>query len=244
MAEKVFGLIGYPLGHSFSQQYFQKKFQEEQISNCAYHLFPLTSIGQLPQLLHQQPNLVGLNVTIPYKQAVIPFLHHTNQLPFGACNCIAVRNGQLHGYNTDYVGFEASFSMHLKPWHTHALVLGNGGATLAVLHVLNRLGIPYTVVSRQMHQGTSITYAQLTPQLVAGHHIIINCTPLGTFPNVNEAPNIPYEAIGPKHYLYDLVYNPSQTKFLLQGKEAGATVENGANMLSIQANEAWKIWTT
>jgi shikimate dehydrogenase len=244
MARRAFGLIGYPLGHSFSKQYFGNKFEQEGITDCTYDLFPLPAIEDLPALLNTHPNLVGLNVTIPYKQAVIPYLHHTAQLPFGACNCIAIKNGELHGYNTDYLGFEVCFAKHLKPWHKRAMVLGNGGAALAVLYVLQKLGIACTIVSRQLQQGSSVTYAELTAQMVADHHIIINCTPLGTYPNVDTCPPIPYEGIGFQHYLYDLVYNPSRTKFLQQGQKAGAIVENGAGMLSIQADAAWQIWNS
>lgn len=239
-----FGLIGFPLTHSFSRNYFSNKFEVEGHTDCCYELFPISSVQELPALLQQYPDLVGLNVTIPYKQQVLPFLHDTSALPASlqACNTIRIRQGQLAGFNTDWVGFEESLVPLLLPHHRQALVLGNGGASRAVLYVLQRLGIGYEVVSRQLHEGSTITYDQLTPELVGQHTLIINTTPLGTYPNIDEQPPLPYKALTAQHLLYDLVYNPATTRFMQQGQQQGATVKNGYDMLVGQAEAAWRIW--
>lgn len=241
---RQFGLIGYPLGHSFSKKFFNEKFLQEGITECRYELFPIEKIEELPDLLKANPQLEGLNVTIPYKQQVIPYLNNTTNLPQGlnACNCIHLKNGQLTGYNTDTVGFEKTFTKKLLPNHQKALVLGNGGAASAVFFVLKKLGIPFEVVSRQLHKGSTLTYEQITPNLVEAHSIIINTTPLGTYPKSDECPPIPYQSIGHNHYLFDLVYNPIKTLFLQKGEEKGATIENGYDMLVEQALESWRIW--
>ena len=241
---KEFGLIGYPLGHSFSKKYFTEKFEKEGIVDCHYELFPIPSITGLPHLLADHPGLVGLNVTIPYKQQVIPFLHHSEAIPaaVGACNCIKIIDGQLWGFNTDIVGFQKSFSTLLQPHHTSALVLGNGGAAAAVIFVLGQMGIAYKTVSRQPQNALQLSYKDLTPALLADYSIIINTTPLGTYPNVQECPALPYEAISSRHYLFDLVYNPEKTLFLQKGEAQGAIIQNGYPMLVQQAEEAWRIW--
>lgn len=240
---RLFGLIGYPLGHSFSKKYFTEKFERENIDSCTYELFPIENIEQLPALLQQYPQLEGLNITIPYKQDVLPYLTE-NKLPAGlqACNCIRIQQGRLIGYNTDVVGFESSLLKKLKPHHRQALVLGNGGAAAAVMHVLDKLGIAYKVVSRQLHGQSQLTYHQLTAAVIQEHSLIINTTPLGTFPNVDACPAIPYEAVTDQHYLFDLVYNPAETLFMQKGIQQGAAVENGYDMLVGQAEEAWRIW--
>ncbi len=241
---RLFGLIGKSLTHSFSKNYFTKKFEQEGITDCRYELFPLDSIREFPSLLAAYPELEGLNVTIPYKKDVIAYLDDRSGIPAGleACNCIRIRNGKKEGFNTDHTGFEKSFSPGLSPDHQHALVLGNGGATAAVVHVLQKLGITYEVVSREMHEGSTLTYQQLTPELIQTHTVIINTTPLGMYPASETFPPIPYEHLSPAHYLYDLVYNPSETLFMKKGMEHGAHVSNGADMLVIQAEESWKIW--
>jgi shikimate dehydrogenase len=240
---KRYGLIGFPLSHSFSKRYFSEKFEEEGLKDYIYELFPIGSIEKLPEIISSHPDLLGLNVTIPYKQQVIPFLHAPH-LPEGvkACNCIKITNGKLHGYNTDVVGFENSFKPLLKPWHKNALVLGNGGATLAVVYVLSKLGIASSVISRKLHEGSAFTYDQLDKGIISENLVIINATPLGTYPRVEECPQIPYEYISDRHYLFDLVYNPSKTLFLKKGEERGALIKNGYDMLEIQAEESWKIW--
>jgi shikimate dehydrogenase len=240
---KRFGLIGYPLTHSFSQKYFTEKFQKEKLTGYTYDVFPIPSIDELQALLLKNPDLHGLNVTIPYKQDVLSYLDHS-KLPDGvhACNCIHIINNSLSGYNTDVVGFEKSFTGPLRSIHDKALVLGNGGATEAVCYVLRKLNIHYRIVSRKIHKGSTLTYDQLNEEIMKEFRIIINTTPVGTFPDVNNCLLIPYEFIGKDHYLFDLIYNPSKTLFLQKGEEKGAVIKNGYDMLVIQAEESWKIW--
>lgn len=240
---KRFGLIGYPLSHSFSRNYFAEKFEKEGLKDHVYDLFPIASIEELPELLSINKDLAGLNVTIPYKQQVIKFLDASN-IPAGvnACNCIKIENGKLTGYNTDITGFEKSFRELLKPHQKKALVLGNGGATAAVVHVLKKLGIGFEIVSRKIHNGSTLTYNDVSVAVIREHPIIINSTPLGTFPNVDESAPIPYDAITTDHYLFDLIYNPGKTLFLKKGETRGAVIKNGYAMLEIQAEESWKIW--
>ena len=241
---RVFGIIGYPLDHSFSQKYFTEKFQREEISDCTYEAFPIKNIKELEQLFKQQPHLEGLNITIPYKQAVLSFLDDSTNIPFGlnACNCIRVIDEKLVGYNTDVIGFERSLSSQLNDHHKRALILGNGGAAEAVKFVLQRLNINYKIVSRAIHKDAELTYADLDETTIKENLLIINTTPLGTFPAVDGYPEIPYEYLTSQHLLYDLVYNPEKTLFLKKGEERGATIKNGYEMLVIQAEESWDIW--
>ncbi|HSC53482.1 MAG TPA: hypothetical protein VLC98_07680 [Phnomibacter sp.] len=243
---RLFGLIGYPLSHSFSKTYFTHKFEAERHADCHYELFPIAHINKLPELLQQHPQLVGLNVTIPYKQQVIPYLHNTQALPatLQACNCIRIRNGELEGFNTDAIGFENSLVPLLKPHHTRALVLGNGGASQAVCYTLQKLQILYDVVSRKLHEGSTMTYDDVDFSVIRHNSIIINTTPLGTYPKSHESPPILYDALTEKHLLYDLVYNPDTTTFMSEGAARGATVKNGYEMLIGQAEAAWRIWNT
>lgn len=238
---RLFGLIGKPLGHSFSKRYFTEKFGQLGITDAAYELFPLESIEALPQLIAAYPNLKGLNVTIPYKQQVIPFLHDTTELPLQACNCIDIHNGRLKGFNTDVIGFETSFKEQLQPGEHRALILGTGGAAVAVQYVLGKLGIPFSIVSRKAADGV-ITYDGLNAATINDHDIIINTTPLGTFPDVDTCAELPYDAIGSGHYCYDLVYNPEKTLFLKRCEARGATIKNGGDMLALQAEANWVIW--
>ena len=237
-----FGLIGYPLSHSFSQGYFKQKFDNENILDAQYVNYPIPAIADFKHLWEDE-QLQGLNVTIPYKKEVIPFLQFPSAVVklINACNCIRKFNGALYGYNTDVIGFENSLLPFLKPHHKHALILGTGGASAAVEWVLQKLNISYHIVSRTLGGG-KINYDQVTPSLLATHTLIINTSPLGMSPNVNEAPALPYEAIGAAHHLYDLIYNPSETLFLQQGAAQGATVQNGLEMLHIQAEKSWEIW--
>ncbi|MFT3822401.1 MAG: shikimate dehydrogenase [Chitinophagaceae bacterium] len=245
-----FGLLGYPLSHSFSKGYFTEKFANEQIADCMYENFPIPDISELAGILEQHTDLAGLNVTIPYKEKVIPFLHVQSEAvqQVGACNCIDIRNGILTGYNTDVTGFELSMRPLLLPHHRKALVLGTGGAAKAVHFVLNKLGIDYLEVSRTPTQDKNdltescIAYEQVTSALLQTHHLLINTTPLGMYPNADTFPPLPYAALTPQHYLFDLVYNPAVTAFLQKGIDNGAQVKNGADMLVIQAEESWKIW--
>ncbi len=238
-----FGLIGFPLSHSFSKGYFKEKFEREKIDNAAYDNYPIPDIAQFNALWDVDTHLQGLNVTIPYKKEVIPFLQFPSSVvqSIHACNCIRKFKGALYGYNTDVIGFENSLLPFLKPHHSHALVLGTGGASAAVEWVLQKLNIQYQVVSRTAGQH-KLSYDQVTPEILAAHTLIINTSPLGMYPNINEAPAIPYEAIGTQHHLYDLIYNPSETLFLQKGAAQGASVQNGLEMLHIQAEKSWEIW--
>jgi shikimate dehydrogenase len=239
---KLYGLIGYPLGHSFSEKYFTEKFTAEQVTDCQYRAFPLKNIADLPQLLAGHDDLRGFNITIPHKQAIIPFLDDASKLPatLDACNCVKINNGKLTGYNTDVIGFEKSLLPHLQPFHKNALILGSGGAAAAVKFVLQKLNISFKTVSRKSAAG--LTYADLNKDIIEENLLIINCTPLGTFPAVEECAAIPYQFITAQHLLYDLVYNPAKTLFLQKGEQQGAAIKNGSDMLVIQAEESWRIW--
>ena len=248
---RQFGLIGYPLSHSFSQKFFTEKFLRENIVNAQYDNFPIASIESFDALWKEHPSLEGLNVTIPYKKEVIAFLQHSSPVvqAIKACNCIRKFNNELYGYNTDVIGFEKSLLPFLKAHHTHALILGTGGASAAVQWVLQKLNIQYQVVSRKSNKikentelKASLSYDQLSNSIIESHTLIINTSPLGMFPNVNEAPPIAYDAITAQHHLYDLVYNPIETLFMKNGLAKGATVQNGLDMLHIQAEESWTIW--
>lgn len=241
---RKFGLIGYPLSHSFSQKYFTEKFQQLGITDCRYELYPIEDIAGVKTLL-QDPELCGLNVTIPYKQSVIPFLNDWSEVvrTIDACNCIRIVNGRYTAYNTDVVGFEASFVRKLQTYHKRALILGTGGASRAVEYVLQNLGIDYKYVSRNAGEGV-LSYEQVDEEVIYSHTLIINTTPLGMYPKVEACPPLPYEAIGSQHYLFDLVYNPGRTLFLQNGEQRGAAVENGYDMLIGQAEESWRIWNS
>jgi shikimate dehydrogenase len=240
---RKFGLIGYPLSHSFSQKFFTEKFQREGITDCVYETFPIPSIYDLERILKENPDLEGLNVTIPYKQLVIAHLDSfVDTLPIRACNCIKIVAGKTVGYNTDIIGFEKSLASYLQPYHRSALILGNGGATEAVKYVLKKLGIDFSIVSRKIHDGSELTYKDLTEEMIGERLLVINTTPIGMYPNVEECPDIPYEFLTPRHYLFDLVYNPAKTLFLQKGEEHGTAIKNGYEMLVIQAEESWKIW--
>jgi len=242
---RLFGLIGYPLTHSFSKKYFAEKFERESITDCRYELFPLASIAELPKLLHDHPELEGLNVTIPYKKNILSFLDE-KMLPPGleACNCIRIQFGKLMGFNTDVIAFEKTLSPLLRPYHSRALILGTGGAAAAIIFVLQKLGIGFTSISRTPKNTGELRYDQVTEEIMRGHSLIINTTPLGTFPDIDSCPDIPYDLITQDHLLYDLVYNPSMTLFLQKGKAKGASVKNGEEMLELQAEESWRIWNS
>lgn len=239
-----FGLIGYPLGHSFSGRYFAKKFEREGLADCRYDLFPIPSIEGLPALLHETAGLVGLNVTIPYKELVLSFLDRSDPVValIGACNCLHIGSDGITGHNTDVVGFAGTLKPRLKAHHRSALVLGTGGASKAVCHVLGELGIDCLKVGRKPDVPGVLDYGELSEMGLEGHTLIVNTTPLGMQPRTEEAPPIPYDALTTKHLLYDLVYNPSVTRFMALGMERGAEVMNGGEMLVMQAEESWRIW--
>jgi shikimate dehydrogenase len=241
---KRYGLIGYPLSHSFSQRFFTEKFEREGIKDCTYSNFPLPSISELPVVL-ADPNLLGLNVTIPYKQQVLPYLAELTPVveSIGACNCIRIVGGRLIGHNTDVVGFEQSLRRQLKPHHRQALILGTGGASRAVENVLGQLGISYRLVSRTPRPDTGdLAYADIDAGILTAATLVINTTPVGMYPNVDACPPLPYEALTPRHYLFDLIYNPEKTLFLQKGAAQGAAIANGYEMLVLQAEESWRIW--
>lgn len=238
---KEFGIIGYPLGHSYSAQYFSDKFSQGDI--CArYRMFPLKAIEEVVDLWAQVP-FTGMNVTIPYKEAVIPYLDDLDDTAksIGAVNVIQFKDGKRIGYNTDVMGFTESISTMLQPHDTHALILGTGGAAKAIRSGLMQLGIHTQYVSRKASD-KAITYADLTKEIMQQYSIIVNCTPLGMWPNVDSCAAIPYELLSTKHLLFDCVYNPEETTFLRKGKEKGCRVRNGMRMLLGQAEAAWKIW--
>lgn len=238
------GLVGKNISYSFSRAYFKNKFDEEHISNVTYENFDIQEIKMFPSIIKNTENLKGLNVTIPYKQAVIPYLDKISKQAkeIGAVNTIKItKKGKLIGYNTDCYGFEKSLKPLLKSYHKNALILGTGGASKAVAYSLEKLGITYKYVSRTPSIN-GFTYENLTQNDVERNLIIINCTPLGTFPNIADFPNIPYGSITKNHILFDLIYNPEETRFLKLGKEKKATTLNGLNMLKLQAEKAWSIW--
>ncbi len=244
---KTFGLVGYPLKHSFSYRFFGEKFKKENI-NAQYLNFEIANIGMLPDIIKEYTNLQGLNVTIPYKEQVIPFLDELDPTAndIGAINVIKInRKGDkihLKGYNSDYIGFRNSISTLINPdIHRKALILGTGGASKAVEYGLKDLGLETKYVSRSKKNG-ALTYDELSEDVIKEYTVIVNASPVGTFPNTDQCPNIPYQYIGKDHLLYDLVYNPEVTKFLDLGKNQGAKIKNGEEMLELQAIAAWHIW--
>lgn len=244
-----YGLIGYPLGHSFSKNYFNQKFESEKI-DAEYINFPIPTIKEFRNVLKENPDLRGLNVTLPYKTQVIPYLDELtdNARQIGAVNVIKFAKGlfgktKLIGHNTDILGFKQSIEPLLGESHRKALILGTGGASKAVFHGLGQLGIEATFVSRHPSD-RQITYVDLTDKIMEEYKVIVNTTPLGMFPNVNECPDIPYDKLTPEHLLYDLLYNPDETLFMIKGKEKGATVKNGLEMLLLQAFAGWQIWNS
>jgi shikimate dehydrogenase len=244
---KLYGLIGYPLGHSFSKQYFTEKFEQEGLTDCFFEAFPIRSINDFKALIIAHPQLKGLGVTIPYKEQVLPFVDELSAEVkcIGATNSIKIAGDKLVAYNTDITGFEQSFGKGLKAVHKKALVLGTGGASKAVQYVLNRAGIGFLLVTRnELLQDGFIHYGTIDAKIMEEYKIIVNCTPVGMFPNENSAPEIPYHLLTPEHYLFDLVYKPAKTLFLQKGEERGAAIQNGYDMLVIQAEASWRIWNS
>ena len=243
---RKFGLIGYPLAHSFSKKYFSDKFEKEGIEDAEYDLFEIDSIVKLPTILEGNPNLKGLNVTIPYKEQVMDYLDEVDTVAYeiGAVNTIKVHDNKLFGYNTDYYGFKESLLKFIGPndMPEKALILGTGGASKAVEHVLKDLHIDYQFVSRNSGEG-QLSYESLTQNSpLTTHHLVVNTTPLGTYPNTDRLPDLPYEQLTQDHFLFDLVYNPLITSFMQKGIDAKCWVKNGLEMLHGQAEAAWEIW--
>lgn len=240
-----FGLVGKNIAYSFSKAYFTRKFENEHLA-YTYENFDINEILQFPDILRQHPDILGLNVTIPYKEQVIPYLDglHRTASKIGAVNTIKFYpSGKTKGFNTDYYGFKKSIQPFLKPHHSRALILGTGGASKAIAYALGKLNIKFDYVSRSVNPMAKYLYSDLTEDLIKTHPLIINCTPIGTYPKINECPNIPYDGVTNQHLLYDLIYNPEQTKFLTCGEIQGAAICNGSKMLEHQAEKAWEIWT-
>ncbi|MBQ8502337.1 MAG: shikimate dehydrogenase [Bacteroides sp.] len=244
----TYGLIGYPLGHSFSRGYFNEKFKAEGI-DAEYANFEIPSIEEFPSIVREHPNLCGLNVTIPYKQQVIPFLDELDKDAerIGAVNVVKIVRSpkgklKLVGYNSDIIGFSQSMEPLLQPHHQKALILGTGGASKAVKGGLEKLGLEVRFVSRERKSSDMLTYQDLTPEVMQQYTVIVNTTPLGMYPKVEACPDIPYEYLTERHLLYDLIYNPDETLFMTRGRERGAVVKNGLEMLLLQALAAWEIW--
>ena len=239
---RKFGLIGFPLTHSFSESYFQEKFFKEGINGCRYQNHPIQDINTV-RLLLEKENLSGFNVTIPHKENIIPFLDELSieASAIGAVNTIVKKDEKWIGYNTDWIGFYESIKPLLQQHHKKALVLGSGGASKAIVYALKKLEIEPLIISRK--EGYT-NYAEITKDLLAEHLIIVNCTPLGAYPKTDKYPHIPYELLSNKHLLYDLIYNPSESRFLTYGKANEAKIKNGLEMLKRQAEAAWSIWNS
>lgn len=244
--EKRFGLIGSTVSHSFSKAYFDEKFFRDGLRDYHYELYPLAKVEDLKNLLAENPDLVGLNVTIPYKESVIKLLHNVDQeaRSIGAVNVIRIKDGKLTGYNTD----SAAFYETLVKWFPHqpgsrALILGTGGSSKAVQEALQKLQIPFQLVSRTEGKGV-ITYEDIEkrPAILAGVNLVINTTPLGMSPDTNQFAPLPYDVLSDKHFVYDLIYNPARTQFLQKAEMRNARIKNGLEMLQIQAEKAWEIW--
>ena len=243
MSGRQFGLVGKNIGYSFSKTYFTERFQKDDAAN-SYENFDIQSIDEFPNIIKSNPHLAGLNVTIPYKETIIPFLDELSAKAtlIGAVNVIRFKSdGRLKGYNSDYYGFKKSLQPLLQPHHQKALILGTGGASKAVAFALQELGITYSFVSREPAEN-AIDYSRINATTFDNYPIIINCTPLGTSPDIDAFPPIPYEYFTPKHIAYDLIYNPAETQFLKKAKAKGAIIKNGLEMLVLQAEKSWKIW--
>ena len=244
---RKFGLIGFPLTHSFSKKFFTEKFEKEHIANCTYELHSIAEAREVMDLIERDPSLCGLNVTIPHKLNIMPFLNEIDSAAqeIGAVNCIAVNQNDgtpiLKGYNTDAYGFEESLKPLLHNGYQKALIFGNGGAAKAVEYVLQQLNIPYLVVVRNPAPNT-ILYSAITKAILAEYKLLINTTPLGMLPNLDSFPPIPYQYLDQSHLAYDLVYNPEETAFLTKAKAQGAKIKNGLEMLHLQAERSWYIW--
>ena len=232
--------------YSFSETYFTNKFKDTNIQDVSYQAVDLPSISFYPEWVAQQKQMLGFNVTIPYKESIVPYIDEldTAAKAIGAINTVKNIGGKTIGYNTDWIGFRDSLTPLLQTQHTKALILGTGGASKAIIYALDQLDISYTLANRQANTMTSLTYQEITPQTISAHSLIIQCTPVGTYPNITDCLDLPYDAITADHILYDLVYNPEQTVFMSRGIHQQATVKNGYDMLVGQAEAAWKIWSS
>ena len=233
------GIIGKNISYSFSKKYFEDKFQRLMLKNYSYTIFDLQDISEVVKVF-ENPNLVGLNVTIPYKEKILPYLDELSDeaAKIGAVNCILIKDNHKKGFNTDVFGFEKTLLLHKKDFHTSALILGNGGAAKAVQYVLNSMNIPFQTVSRN----SDLNFENITKEIVAENPLIIQCTPVGTFPNVEDCLDFPFEGMSEKHLIIDLIYNPNYTSFIKKASEKGAKTANGYYMLEQQAEKNWEIW--
>ncbi|ADV50010.1 Shikimate dehydrogenase substrate binding domain protein [Cellulophaga algicola DSM 14237] len=240
-----FGLIGKDIDYSFSRAYFTQKFKDLNLDTYSYENFDFQDIKELDAVLKSNSNIKGFNVTIPYKEEVFPFLSSIDEKAkeIGAVNTIKYTEDGLKGYNTDYYGFQKSIEPFIKEHHKKALILGTGGASKAIAFVFKEFGIEYTFVSRRKKEN-QFTYQELTQEIIEDYTVIVNCSPVGTFPDITKKPAIPYQFIGKKHLLFDLIYNPEKTAFLASGEARGAQIKNGDKMLELQAEKAWEIWNS
>jgi shikimate dehydrogenase len=240
-----FGLIGKEIDYSFSRAYFTQKFKTLSLENYSYENFDFQNISELSSVLKNNSDIKGFNVTIPYKEEVLPFLSAIDEKAkeIGAVNTIKFNKDGLKGYNTDYYGFQKSIEPFIKEHHKKALILGTGGASKAIAFVFKEFGIAYTFVSRRKKEN-QFTYDDLNQQILEAYTVIVNCTPVGTFPDILAKPALPYQFISKKHLLFDLIYNPEKTAFLLAGEAQGAQIKNGDKMLELQAEKAWEIWNS
>ncbi len=245
---RLYGIIGYPLGHSFSKDYFLKKFEKENIQDAGFETFEMKGLSDFRQLIMEKEYLSGISVTIPFKESILTHLDEVNPVAqkIGAVNSIKIYRDKgfvkTKGYNTDFYGFEKSIQPLLKQYHTKALILGSGGSSKAISYVFDQLGIEYLFVSRNPFDCKQVRYEILNEEMMMDFSIIVNCTPVGMYPNINEYPPIPYEHLTASHLLFDLTYNPDVTIFMKKGKVQRATVKNGLEMLQLQAEKSWELW--
>jgi len=249
MIEKTkFGLIGKNISYSFSRKYFTEKFKKENLKNLTYRNFDLPEIEEFPFIVyHKEEEFGGFNVTTPYKESILKYLSDIDAVAqeIGAVNTIKItKDNELIGYNTDAYGFESAIKPLLNPLHKKALILGTGGASKAIAYVLKKLNIEFNFVSRKPTKENQISYDSVSKEIIETHQLIINCTPVGTYPTIEESPNLAYQYLTDTHILFDLIYNPDQTKFLSEGKKQGATIINGYKMLELQAEKSWEIWNS
>jgi shikimate dehydrogenase len=242
---KTYGLLGFPLGHSFSRTFFAEKFKSEHVTDCVYENFSFGKVEDAVHYLRSLPSLKGFNITIPHKRNIMHYLDSSSPVcdEIQSCNTVKVSNGHWTGFNTDVVGFQKSLEPLLKNHHKSALVFGTGGASRAVVYVLKNLGIGYQMVSRKKSVGV-LNYNVLTAEIIGSNPVLINTTPVGQYPEVDDCVPIPYDGITPDHLVYDLIYNPEETLFLKKARNRGAIIKNGKEMLILQAEESWRIWNS
>ncbi len=243
---RKFGLIGKSLKHSFSKDYFNSFFKNEGISDAEYNLYELDDITKITELLKHNKDICGLNITIPYKESIIPFLDVSDDIvkETGACNCVKIVNNKLYGYNTDVYGFMHSFLALMQTHHHKAIILGNGGAAKSVIYSLEQLSIDYTIIARKPKNNTEIAWSNFKEEHISQSNIIINTTPIGMYPYIEDFPQLPYSALNRFHLVYDLIYNPEKSVFLQKAESQDATIKNGMEMLVLQAEESWRIWNS